>query len=290
LPAKFVHTIQLVMKTILLALSIALLSMSCNDDDNVAPAPATKDALVTRITTNNNTTLEFLYDVDKQLFRLDFYLSGSFVGYNVYEYNKDGLKELIQYNANDHQMDVRTVVTLDEFGRVNKAEEYTPPDFFEDASGVTEFEYNDSGQLIVKEFSVAGQSPTTRQEYVYDDKGNLVTIQVIAYPGQESEFLYSKTEYTPGDHRIPETWKEYVSILELSDHAKEIRSMFSTNIHYKYWSSTNVLQAEFRNEASDQLFDEDGNLIRQVVTLKNILEPEDSDVVTDKIYDYQKDN
>src|SRR5688572_6067926 len=100
------------MKTIFF-LSIALLSISCNDD-NVAPAAPSKDALVTRISTNDDTTLELFYDVDRKLYRMNIYVLGNFVGYNVYEYNKDGLKELITYNPYDHQMDVRTVFTLDE--------------------------------------------------------------------------------------------------------------------------------------------------------------------------------
>jgi len=270
-------------------LCVALLSISCNDD-NVAPATPTKDALVSRISTNDNTTFELFYDVDKKLYRLNIYLLGNFVGYNVYEYNKDGLKELITYNPHDHQMDVRTVFTLDELGRVTKAEKYTPPDFFDDASSVFEFEYNASGRLAVRESSVGGQLGAAREEFAYDDKGNLLTIQLVLYPGQENEFLYSRIDYTPGDQSIPESWEEYVSILELSDHAKEIRNMFSSDIHYKYWSATNVVQADFTAETSDQVFDEDGNLTRQAITLKNLLEPESPDVVTDMVYDYQKEN
>jgi hypothetical protein len=277
------------MNKILSILCIALLSISCNDDD-IAPAATTKDVLVTRISTNDNTTLELFYDVDKKLYRLNIYLLGNFHSYNVYEYNKDGLKELITYNANTHQMGVRTVFTLDEVGRVIKAEEYTPPDFFDDASSVFEFEYNASGRLAVRESSIGGQLGAAREEFVYDDKGNLFTIQLVLHPDQENEFLYSRIEYTPGDQPIPERWEEYVSILELSDHAKEIRGMFSTYIHYKYWTATNVVQADFSAETSDQVFDEDGNLTHQVVTVKDLLEPESPDVVTDMVYDYQKDN
>ena len=276
------------MKTIFF-LSIALLSISCNDD-NVAPAAPSKDALVTRISTNDDTTLELFYDVDRKLYRMNIYVLGNFVGYNVYEYNKDGLKELITYNPYDHQMDVRTVFTLDELGRVIKAEEYKPPDFFDDASSVFEFEYNASGLLAVRESSIGSQLGAAREEFLYDDKGNLLTIQLTLNPGQESEFLYSRIDYTPGDQPIPESWEEYVSILELSDHAKEIRNMFSTDIHYKYWSATNVVQGEFSAETSDQVFDEEGNLTRQAVTVKNLFEPESPDVVIDIAYEYQKDN
>src|SRR5688572_33053196 len=97
---------------------------------------------------------------------MNIYVLGNFVGYNVYEYNKDGLKELITYNPHDHQMDVRTVFTLDELGRVIKAEEYKPPDFFDDASRVFEFEYNASGRLAVRESSIGVHWEVPGEEFL----------------------------------------------------------------------------------------------------------------------------
>ena len=274
------------MKKTLFFLSFALLSISCNDDD-VAPVKETNDAFVTRISRDGLTSIELLYDVEKRLYRMNYYFQGSLSTYTLYEYNDDGLKESRRYDADDHSLTYRTVFTLDNFGRIIKGENYSKPDFLDEPASLSEFEYNASGQLTVKEFRSAGEPVYSREEYTYDADGNLIKEQRTHYPNQEEEYLNSLSEYTPRDQSIPESWENYIFILGISGLDYYIRDMFISNFHYKGWGANGTLEFESTNETSGYVFDEDGNLTAQVVTRKNLENPQSPEIV-DMTYDYKK--
>ena len=274
------------MNKILFFLSFALLSLSCNDDD-VAPAQEASDAFVTRISRDGVTALELFYDVEKKLYRVNYYFSGNLSSYMLYEYDENGLKELRRYDADDHSLNYRTVFTLDNFGRVIKGENYSKPDFLDEPASLSEFEYNGSGQLTVREFRSAGEPVYSREEYTYDADGNLIEQQRTHYPNQEEEYLNSISEYTPRGQPIPGSWENYIFILGISGLDYYIRDMFISNFHYKGWGANGTLEFESTNETSEHVFDEDGNLTAQVVTRKNLENPQSPDVV-DMTYDYKE--
>jgi len=277
------------MKKTLFILSVALFSISCNDDD-IAPANQTNSALVTRISDNGITAIELFYDLEKRLYRLNYYAQGKLASYILYDYGDDGLKELKRFEAN-HTLDYRSVFTLDNLGRVIKGENYSTPDSFDEVTSFNEFEYNASRQLTAREYSADGYGPSVyyRDENSYDSDGNLIRQQRTYYPNQDEEYTGRLYEYTPDSKSIPESWVDYLFILELTNHDDYITNMFISNVNYKHWGSANTLSSQLNSEMSGQEHDEDGNLIRQLITRKNILHPQ-FDFVEDMTYDYKKEN
>ena len=276
------------MKTTPIILLLTLLSISCSDD-NVTPA-GKESALVTRISSDGLTSLELLYDLTKRLVRINQYNKGNYNSYSFYEYTEDGLKERRRYDADDNNLNYRTVFTLDNAGRVIKQENYTKPDFFDDHISTVEYQYNSSGQLSTRNSTSSGLGISFRDEFAYDDKGNLLTIKRRFYPDEEGEFVGNQSDYTPGALSIPEEWKPYAFVLGTSGVDDDITNMFITDFHNKSWNSSGVLVSETSLETSGQEFDDDGNLIHQVTTAKNILKPENADVVHDMTYEYKKEN
>jgi hypothetical protein len=274
------------MEKTLFVISIALLSISCNDD--VAPVKNTNDALVTRVSENGLTRLELFYDDEKRLYRHDRFSSGVLYTYTLYEYNENGLKEMRRYDADSHYLFFRSVFVLDNFGRVIKSENYGTPDLFDKAANFTEFEYNASGQLIAEQFRYGGNF-LSRYENTYDGDGNLIKQQRIAYPNQAGEYISALYELTPGPQLVPPSWQDYLFILGLSGHDDEIRYMFTFNHYVKTWDSDGLVTGEVNREMSGHEYDEDGNLIRLVTIRKNLLDPQTTEPLT-VTFDYRSEN
>ena len=272
------------MQKTLFILSIALLSISCEDDDTtVAPEP--HNALLTRVSRNGNTTVELHYDVEKNLYRVDYYYMGDPASYIIYEYDEKGLKELRKYEAIDLQPSYRIVFSLDNFGKAIKADHYFKPQL--DQVKVTiEYDYNSSGQLIAQDLGSPGEPLYSREEYTYDTNNKLRRVETTYHPGQDEEYLGSVYEYTPGDHSIPDAWQNYLFPLTAFGFDETILDMFNITTHFKAWSSSGELEYESRSEMSEQVFDEENNLTRQVVTRKNLLELENPPAVNEMVYDY----
>lgn len=257
--------------------------VSCNDDD---PAPVqTDDALLTRISADGITELELFYDIHKNVYRLEHYSGGNLSSYTLYDYDEKGLKESRRYNAANHELAYRTVFTLDNFGRVIKAENYSPPDFGSLAS-VSEFSYNTSGQLVTREFSADLVSLYYRDVYTYDEGGNLVSKVRTLYPDQTDERKGSQYDYTPGSMSIPDHWKLAVFLLNVSDLDQNVRFMFNSNINVKAWNADEELYLEVGYEASDHELGNDGEVNRLVLTRKNILNPGNPDISYEMTYEY----
>lgn len=259
---------------------------SCDDDDNEPVEPVeTPTALLAKISRNGVTQLELFYDIGKRLYRVNYYFGGTFSTYALYEYSDAGIKESRRYTAADHALDYRTVFTLDNFGRIIKGENYSGPDF-DEISSINQLNYNPSGHLIRRDFSSAGTPIYSREEYTYDDQNNLVKIQRTLYPTQPQKYLNYQIDYTPGDKSIPTEWENYTSILGLSGLDDGIRDMFNDNYHFEAWNDEEETTSESSSEPSGRTFDDNGNLVRQVLTSKNILKPQNSDVVSEMTYEY----
>src|SRR5688572_23469909 len=191
------------MKRTLFILSIVALTISCNDEE-IIPVSETTDALVTRVSRSGVTFLEFFYDVDKKLYRMNQNYLGTLSTYTTYEYNQGVLKELKQYNADDHSLDYRIVFTHDNFQRVIKGERYSSNS--DQLVATYHFEYDVEGRLKIKKFFVYTQV-SYLEEYTYDDKGNEITKVTTYNPNEEGEFR-TQYDYTPGNRTMPDLWKE----------------------------------------------------------------------------------
>jgi len=275
------------MKRILVIFSLSILSLSCNDDD-VAPPLEIDDALLTRISENGVTRLELLFDIERRLSRYNYYFQGNYLAYAIFEYTEDGLKELRRYDANDHSLKFRSVFTLDNVGKVIKAQNTSFGDF--GSASISEFEYNDSGQLTVLQHTISGDPVYQHVENTYDSYSNLIKQEITYFPNQDEEYTGEVTEFTPGSQPIPDSWKNYVFILELSGLDDNIRDMFNSRVHSQTWNENGSVSYESSYVTSDQVYDENGKLTSQVITRKNLLKPQNPDVVTNMTYDYQKEN
>jgi hypothetical protein len=231
--------------------------------------------------------LEFSYDMKGRLYRLNNLnsTSGALVSYVLYEYDENGLVESRRYSADTHSLNLRTVYTVNAFGRVTKGENYLSPDFFGEAVNHREYEYNVSGQLIAKRLRTEGEPISYIEEYTYDEKGNIIKLEGTYNPTQKDESFGVIEEYVPRDQSLPILWQNYVLILDLSGPAHEIRNMFNSNVHQTNWNKTGTT-SENRSEFSGHVLDDDGNLTYQLITRKNIL-PENPDVISEMTYDYE---
>ena len=271
------------MKKLLFILTLATMATSCNDEE-VIPVSETTNALVTRVSRSGITLLELFYDVDKKLYRTNEYNLGKLIAYTIYEYDQGVLKELKRYIADDHSLDYRIAFTLDNFQRVIKGEHYHSSSTDQVASLLT-FEYDLEGLLKITKFFVYTQV-SYQDEYTYDDKGNEIAKVRTYNPNQEGEFRV-QYDYTPGNRTMPDLWEEYTFILEITGGFDEpLKNMFISNTHYRLWNSANELITETSIEASGQEYDDDGNLIRQIVTRKNVLDSEHPAIIEVMSYDF----
>lgn len=275
-------------KNIIFAIGITILLLTGCKNDDVMPAETELEkldsVLLTKIFRNGVSFLELYYGIDRKLYRIDYYFGGSLSSYNLYEYNEKGIKELRRYDALDHALEYRTVFTLDNFGRVIKGENYSSPNF-DDVASISEFSYNTLGQLAVKQFRLSGQPVYTREEYTYDSLNNLISRINTVKPNQPEEYLNYQLDYTPGTSTVPEYWQEYVFILGISSLDEGVREMFNEGNYFQGWDSDQELTSELSYEASGRQYDDDGNLVRQIITRKNILNP-GTDQVSEMTYEY----
>lgn len=278
---RYLRRIARVQLLVMACLIVAL--VSCNKDE-VTPEDTNKP-LLTRISRGGVTDMELFYDIDRNLYRLDYYFGGTLSSYTIYDYNEMGLRESRRYNADDHALDYLRHITLDNFGRIIKSENYNPPDLSKVAS-VTEFGYNTSGQLITDEFRIPGQPVYALEEFGYDDADNLVTRIYTLYPGQPGEYMNAHYDFIPGSRPIPDHWEEYIHILGLSGLDERVRDMFYSGSMGKAWNADQEQTSEWSIEASGHVFDSDGNLTRLVLTRKNIMNPGNPDVVWEMTYEY----
>ena len=276
------------MKKTLLFVSLALLSISCNDDDVTSSAKETNHELVTRISKNGITVLELFYDDEKRLYRHNSFSSGTLHMYTLYEYNEHGLKELRRHYAVDNSVGFRTVFSLDNLGRIIKSESYSLPDLFDQTIGIFNFEYNSSGQLTAMQYKISGYWLYYRDENTFSSDGNLIKLERLYHPNTEQEYIGARYEFTPATQLMPASWQDFVFTLSLSALDDEIWNMFTSNISFKSWTGNGVLNAEENTEMSGLEYDEDGNLIRLVTIKKNLLDPQEPELVTDITYDYKR--
>lgn len=258
---------------------------SCNNDE-VTPGE-TDNALLTRISMDGITQMELFYDIDENLYRMDYYFGGALSYYTFYDYNELGIKESRRYDAGDHSLEYRRILTLDNFGRIVKSENYSSPDLSKVAS-ITEFGYNTTGQLITDEFRVSGQAVYSLEEFGYDDQGNLITRTGTFYPGQEGEYMGYHYEYVPGSWSIPDHWRTYLPILGMSGSDGSIRDMSYSGYVGKSWNSDQELSTELSYETSGHEFNSDGNVTRLILTRKNIKYPENPDLAWEMTYEYAR--
>jgi len=277
------------MKKMLLFFSLSILSLSCNDD-GVAPSSEPKKTFVTRVSYNGLNELELFYDIKGKLSRVNYYNGGALQTYTLYEYDEEGLKETRRFVEDDHSLSLRRIFTRDNFGRVIKAAYYSPPDFLDEPFGHMVLEYNTSGQLIARKYTPIDEPTFYRDDFTYDDKGNIITDQRTFHPTDEEKSSGTKYEYTPGDRSIPAGWKDILLALEISDLGDYLRTMFNSYAHQKTWNSDKVIVSEFSFEYSGKVFDDDGNLTYMVQTRKNMLKPENPDTDTEISYDYVDGN
>jgi hypothetical protein len=203
----------------------------------------------------------------------------------LYEYNDKRIVEARRYHGDDHALELKDVFTLDHLGRVSKVDLYTSPSNFEEIGGVFTFSYEASGQLKSRRFSTPNNAFQYRDEFTYDAAGNRIKAKKIRDPGQQTEYLNHEIVYTPGEKMIPKHWNDIVFLLSVTNLDDNIREMFTLSKHRKTWDSDGTNSGESQTEATERLFNTDGYLTKQVLTLK-YLNSEVSDEIVEVMYEY----
>ncbi|WP_257666403.1 hypothetical protein [Parapedobacter tibetensis] len=254
---------------------------SCKKD---TASPTPDKPLLVSISRNGITDFELTYDTDKKLIRLNYYFNGTFSSYTLYEYDEKGIHETRRYNANNHALQYRNVYTLDNFGRLIKANNYSSADP-DEVNSINEYEYNVSDQLISEEFRIPGNPVYSRQEYAYDQQGNLTINERTLYPGGPGEYLTSRLTYTPGSTPFPVEWNSYLFLLFISGLDDRMRDMFNAGSGYTSWDNQGEISAEYEYTAAEQQYNSQGYPTSQVITRQDLLD-DDPDVVRVLTYSY----
>lgn len=256
---------------------------ACSDDD---VSPVDNDALLTRISRNGLTQLELLYDLDRRIYRIDYFLTGTLSHYILLEYDDEGITEFRHYQANNHSLNFKSVLTLDNMGRIIKKENYSQADL-DNVLEIQEYDYNTGGQVVSKTNRFPGELLHSREEYTYDERGNLSTLQRTIDPGQPGEYVSFLAEYTYRGPSMPEHWKDYMNLLHVSGYDYLIREMFDEEMVLRSWNSDEELTHESSTKTSDHEFDANGNLARQVRT-QEFMVPSINEVMTEVSYEYSQ--
>jgi len=263
---------------------LILLSISCSEGD-VTPTHEANDALLTKVSRNGITNIELQYDIDRNLYRLDYYYLGKLTTYYIYEYDGGILRESRRYSAEDHSLEYRSVFTADNFGRIVKGENYSKSDFNE-ISSINVFEYTSTGLLKSKELIFAEIAISHVEEFSYDNQDNLSGVErILNDSGQEYTSL--EITYSPAEQPIPADWQNYILILRLSGDHENILHMFNTSTRYRTYSPNKAIIGEYDYKTSGHLFNDEGNLTQVTITKKNILSPQTPDEVFDLNYEFQ---
>lgn len=157
---------------------------------------------------------ETIFSTDGKIIRMNFYIVGggtSTLGsYRLYEYNTDGtIREQLHFSK-DHNATVREVYTYNAQGKVSRIDEasvFTGDDDLENYDYFEVYEYDNKGQLTQTVRRLANFTLHSRNNYSYDDKGNLILFEGYV---QESGSLVlkQKLELEPGTKQMPEHWKK----------------------------------------------------------------------------------
>lgn len=261
---------------------IIILAMSCNeDDDNSAPAP---EFLLTKVLSDGIPTIELTYDNDRKLRRLNMYQDNELSAYVLYEYDENGIQQLLRYNP-DHDLVIRSEVTLDDLGRIIEREDYSTFGNFKQVVSSTIFAYDPNGLLKSSSNGNLYYPEFTLEELTYDENNRPIKRSVTTYPNQVDEYVSAETEFTPGDKTIYGHWTDYVFLLSLANVDGNIEKMFNLNTHETSWLKNGNIKSEDNTVATDQEFNSDGYLTRQVLTHEDLLNSE-PDVVQVMTYEY----
>ena len=261
---------------------MATLPTACKKDGMGSPS---NPPLLTKVSQNGITILELFYDIDQKITRVNYYYQGEMSTYTLYEYDGKGLKESRRYDAETHDLGYQTVFTLDNFGRIVKGENYSPSTDFEEIASTHELAYNTDGRVTNRRFRT-NTNVLYQIDFTYDAAGQLTGYQQTNLPGQPSERLSYRYEYTPSNRQMPAQWVDYVTLLELNGLESYLRELFMASLHYTSWNADGKVNSELEYQLSGHQFDQQGNVIRQIITRNNLLNPELIGTPNEMTYEY----
>lgn|GEM_PF-6960342 len=126
----------------------------------------------------------------------------------------------------------------------------------------------------------------SRKEYIYDKEGRLLKLQNYLNPTTPEKYLFYEFEYAPGNQPVPTAWEHCLSLLVVSGVDDKLRDMLHNGMEVRSWSADGELSGHSIYEMSEREFDQRGNLLRQIITIKYPLNPEAADVAREMTYEY----
>jgi hypothetical protein len=105
--------------------------------------------------------------------------------------------------------------------------------------------------------------------------------------GEANERVAAETDFTMGDKTIYSHWTNDVLVMGplVSGFDGYVWEMFNVSRQSKSWNEDGETTALIQTSAAEREFNEDGYLVRQVVTEKNLLKQE-ADEVREMSYEY----
>ena len=252
---------------------MVLLATSCNDDSD---DEVQHRLLPTRIARNGITLFDLVFDTERRLIRLNYYSDGEPASFYVYDYNKDGIQESRRYSVyNGNVLDVRSVFTLDNSGRINAIETYVKENDFEDPFSEMQLSYDPSGRLVGKQLDLASEPDYYIHEYTYSASNVCIETDKIYHPDKLLEYRIL-TEYVPADKPMYDHWNDFLLLLIVASHDDDILNMFCVSSRRRIFDSDGTAVMDWGMTTSAQQFNSDGYLTRQVLTFEDLADGDKS--------------
>jgi hypothetical protein len=269
---RIYNTMRKLRYTILLV----ILLVSCHDDE---PQPS-KQLFPTKVLHDGIMQLGLVFDTQGKLIRLDHYNTGAFAGYSIFEYDEHGVTETRRYGTYTKSMTSRSVFTLDDFGRISFFNIHSN---YSSVNTVVSFDYDPSGRLIKRQVRDIGEPVAFMVVYTYGDGELYQSSDKIYHPNQDNEY-HLQTEYTVGDTPVYEHWRELIMLLHSAGVAEEVMDMFYVGSRATFFGTDGEIAFDTEMSASDQTFNDQGYLTRQVLTYNDLIDNETSSV--ELVYEY----
>jgi hypothetical protein len=161
---------------------------------------------------------EILFSTEGKIIRLNNFITGggtSTLGnYYLYEYNADGSIGEELHFSKDHNPTTRQVYTYNAQGKVSRIDEatvFTGDDDLDNFDYFEVYEYDNKNQVTQVTRRQSNSVLHSRNNYGYDDKGNLISFNGYLQEGG-SLVLKQKLEIEPGTRQMPEHWKKLLLV------------------------------------------------------------------------------
>jgi hypothetical protein len=174
------------------------------------------------------------------------------------------------------------VFTLDDFGRISFFNIHSN---YSSVNTVVSFDYDPSGRLIKRQVRDIGEPVAFMVVYTYGDGELFQSSDKIYHPNQDNEY-HLQTEYIAGDTPLYEHWRDLILLLHSAGVAEEVMDMFYVGSRQTFFNTDGEISFDTEITVSDQTFNDQGYLTRQVLTYDDLTDGDDDTSMVELVYEY----